>query len=398
MRYAGAALNREIRFCTCCPLHKQCKAPVPGDGDLNAPLFIIGQSPGAQEDQVGKPFIGPSGQLLRDTLRDFGVDEFYVTNGVKCHPVGNRAARRAEVEACSPWLDAELDLSSAKAVLILGAEALRGIFPKAKFPELRAKAPPQLERDGVPVWVGLHPAAVLRNPGLTPKFRELIRALSESLGCTAQLVPEGCTYILAQNAVECEDLWATIWSESPRFLALDTEFVESEGGSPPRLLGWSVAWGANRAAYIPHGDAGRNLLRALIFHPQVQHVDLILHSCQADIPVIQHYLDQKTCAASWPWDRTHDTCVAAYVLREPAVGLKILAWKYLGRELKGFESVVRGYASFDMLSLEEQAAYAAADADCTWLLWDQVFHAKVTAQVKAQAKVVSHAKQGFQDV
>src|SRR5437762_2185474 len=133
-------LDGSVRACTRCDLASRCVGPVPGTGSSKARSFWIGQSPGAEED--GKfPFIGKSGQLLRETLARFGIpiSETYLTNSGKCHPAGNKKLTKAQQAACLPWLEAELALwqpSDAQGLIVaLGADALQALLPKLSLSE-----------------------------------------------------------------------------------------------------------------------------------------------------------------------------------------------------------------------------------------------------------------------
>jgi len=121
----------ELRSCTRCDLSVTRQRVVVGSGPRHAPLMIIGEAPGRNEDEGGEPFIGRSGALLFDLVHDetgLTRDECFVTNVVKCRPPANRPPRRDEIAACRPWLLAQLEESAAKVVLALGNTAARAVF------------------------------------------------------------------------------------------------------------------------------------------------------------------------------------------------------------------------------------------------------------------------------
>ena len=134
--------------------------------------MFVGEQPGDQEDLAGKPFVGPSGQLLDDAMVQAGVprDEAYVTNAVKhfkWEPQGKRRKHKkpsaAEVAACRPWLEAEIRTLDTRVVLCLGVTAAQSVFGKSvRLNELRGRpfSTPLAES----VFVTTHPSAILRGP------------------------------------------------------------------------------------------------------------------------------------------------------------------------------------------------------------------------------------------
>ena len=106
------ALNEEIRDCDKCRLSKSRVNAICGEGDPNAKLMLIAQAPGENEDREGCMFIGPSGQVLDELLQKSGIkrEEIYMTNLVKCMLPNYRKPKADEIEACSVYLDREIEL------------------------------------------------------------------------------------------------------------------------------------------------------------------------------------------------------------------------------------------------------------------------------------------------
>lgn len=152
--------------CTRCPLHETRTQVVFGVGDPRSGLVFVGEAPGRDEDLKGEPFVGRSGQLLdRLVLEEVGLtrDRFYITNVVKSRPPANRDPLPHEIEACRPWLEAQLDIIDPKVVVTLGNFASRLLLgTKEGITKLRGRTYPY--RNGVLVPT-LHPAAVLRGGG-----------------------------------------------------------------------------------------------------------------------------------------------------------------------------------------------------------------------------------------
>jgi len=164
------ALEEAASGCRGCPLFKDATQTVFGAGRAAARLMLVGEQPGDKEDREGQPFVGPAGRLLDKALDEAGIDrsEAYVTNAVKhfkWRPRGNRrlhqTPRAGEIEACKPWLEAEVQAVEPEALLAMGATAARSLFgTKVKVTKDRGKP---LESPLAPVAaVTIHPSALLR--------------------------------------------------------------------------------------------------------------------------------------------------------------------------------------------------------------------------------------------
>ncbi len=176
----------EIRACTRCSLHKTRKNPVPGEGNLNATVMLIGEAPGRWEDEKGRPFVGAAGKLLDRLLglAGFRREEVYIANVLKCRPPGNRDPRPEEVEACTPFLDKQIQIIRPKVIVTLGRHSTRYIFSKAGLPfkrmgDVRGRAY-RAEVLGLAVVLvpTLHPASALYNPS----YRSLLETDFELIG------------------------------------------------------------------------------------------------------------------------------------------------------------------------------------------------------------------------
>ncbi len=115
-----------ITACRSCQLCESRKNPVPGAGDYNAKLVIVGEGPGAWEDEQGKPFVGRSGKLLDQIIEKHGElkrSEIFITNVVKCRPPGNRTPLPEEIKMCKGHLVAQLNTIRPRAILCMGSTA-----------------------------------------------------------------------------------------------------------------------------------------------------------------------------------------------------------------------------------------------------------------------------------
>ena len=154
----------KIRGTHCCGLCRDRMNAVPGEGNPNARLMLVGEGPGATEDATGRPFVGQAGKLLDDILQAIEVprETVYITNIVKCRPPQNRKPLPDEIAACIPYLHRQIDLIRPKVLLALGGtagEAMLGV--RKSLGELRMKVH---TFNDIPLVVTYHPAALLRNP------------------------------------------------------------------------------------------------------------------------------------------------------------------------------------------------------------------------------------------
>lgn len=158
-------IRAPILDCQSCSLREGCTQVVFGEGNPAARMVILGDGPGAEEDQLGRPFVGTSGQLLDKILAACGWDRFthtYVLNVVKCRPPKNRPPTPDEVAACRPNLDAQLLVLQPQIIVLLGATALQAMLgPEARVTKLRGC---WIHRDGIWYMPTYHPAALLRDP------------------------------------------------------------------------------------------------------------------------------------------------------------------------------------------------------------------------------------------
>jgi uracil-DNA glycosylase family 4 len=160
-----ATLASLARSCVACPeLAASRRHVVVGDvpAEGRARLVIVGEAPGATEDETGRPFVGKSGALLDLLLAEAGLDraEVAVLNIVKCRPPGNRTPKAPEVARCSGWLRRQLELLDARVVVALGLSSAKWFLgPRTVLGEVRGR-PHQV--DGRAVWVTYHPSAAIR--------------------------------------------------------------------------------------------------------------------------------------------------------------------------------------------------------------------------------------------
>jgi DNA polymerase len=158
------ALADRIRACTDCRLCRERRHAVPGEGPSDARLVVVGEGPGATEDETGRPFVGRAGDLLTEILAaiDLPRERVYICNVVKCRPPENRKPLPDEIESCTPYLVRQLALLRPAVILAMGATAAETLLNvRQPLGQLRNK----IHRfRGIPLVVTYHPAALLRNP------------------------------------------------------------------------------------------------------------------------------------------------------------------------------------------------------------------------------------------
>lgn len=182
------SLKRECAACRGCSLCQTRQRLVFGMGNEQAELMFIGEGPGEQEDRQGLPFVGPAGKLLDDMLEmiDLKREKVYIANVVKCRPPGNRDPLNIEQDACSPWLERQIQLLDPKIIVCLGRiAAMRMIGPEFRITREHGK---WYDLDGRRVMATYHPSALLRDVTKRPEafldlrsLRKEVRAVCSSV-------------------------------------------------------------------------------------------------------------------------------------------------------------------------------------------------------------------------
>ena len=170
-----ASLKRRAAGCTACPLYAHATQTVFGEGPQDARLMLVGEVPGDREDRLGHPFVGPAGQLLDRCLAEAGIDRkaAYVTNVVKHFKWFARGKKRmhgkvnrSEIEACKPWILAELRAIKPQVLVCLGATAAQALIDPA-FRVTRQRGEFVSSEMAPHVMATVHPSALLRGEPVT---------------------------------------------------------------------------------------------------------------------------------------------------------------------------------------------------------------------------------------
>jgi DNA polymerase len=188
-----SALREAAASCRACELYKTGTQTVFGEGAEHAEVMFVGEQPGDREDKEGKPFVGPAGGVLDEALQQAGIDRrrVYITNAVKhfkWKPQGKRRLHQkpnaAEINACRPWLDAEIGVVKPHLLVLLGATAAQALLGRDFRVTLQRGQ--LIERPGLPPMMAtVHPSSILRAPD--DEARELeMRAFVKDLQRVAQ--------------------------------------------------------------------------------------------------------------------------------------------------------------------------------------------------------------------
>ena len=158
-------LHAEIERCKNCDLARHRTKVVPGEGPEDATILFIGEAPGWYEDQSGRPFVGSAGQFLDQLIGMIGLkrNQVFIANVIKCRPPENRDPMPGEIQACSKWLERQLELIKPKVVVTLGRYSMAKYFPGESISKVHGRA---RRINNVTYFAMYHPAAALHQGNL----------------------------------------------------------------------------------------------------------------------------------------------------------------------------------------------------------------------------------------
>jgi uracil-DNA glycosylase len=186
MSDALAQVAAGVRECRACPLWRTATQGVPGEGSGESGILFLGEAPGFNEDQQGRPFVGAAGRLLDELLAGIGLDrsKVFITNVVRHRPPENRDPLPAEIAACDAWTAQQLAALRPRVVVTLGRFAMGKWLPGESISRIHGK--PRVV-DGLTVFPMFHPAAALRSPALRPQMVADFAALAIFLATAPEL-------------------------------------------------------------------------------------------------------------------------------------------------------------------------------------------------------------------
>jgi len=173
-------VNRALRSCEKCRLHRTRTNVVPGEGSAGAEIMFVGQCPGFHEDHQGLPFVGRAGELLNELLTSINIkrEKIFITNIVKDRPPENRDPMVDEVRACSPYLERQIKIINPKLIVALGRFAAEFFIPDGKISNIHG-VPHRVK--GLLILPLYHPAAALRSPGVLDELRRDFKKIPKVL-------------------------------------------------------------------------------------------------------------------------------------------------------------------------------------------------------------------------
>lgn len=184
----------EVTLCKKCALYHSRKNAVPGEGPGNAEIMFIGEGPGFNENEQGRPFVGAAGKFLDELLAQAGLKRtgVWIGNVVKCRPPGNRDPLPEELKACDDYLERQISAINPKIIITLGRYSMGKYLPGAKISQVHG----QMRRIGNHFVIAMfHPAAALHQPALKPSiekdFSQLPHLLEQARSELKRSVPAG---------------------------------------------------------------------------------------------------------------------------------------------------------------------------------------------------------------
>ena len=179
----------EVSTCASCDLCKSRTRAVPGEGNPQAKILFIGEGPGFHEDKQGRPFVGPSGQLLQELLKSINLkrEDVFITNVVKCRPPDNRDPLPSEIDACNDYLDRQIAAIQPLVIVTLGRHSMAKFFSGEKISAIHGRP---RKKDGYICIPMFHPAAALRTESYKIALREDFKKIPVALAEAERLAVE----------------------------------------------------------------------------------------------------------------------------------------------------------------------------------------------------------------
>lgn len=186
-------ISAEVRKCQRCPLFRGATNGVPGEGNVEAEVMFIGEGPGFNEDQQGRPFVGQAGKLLTESIEEleWRRSDVFITNVVRHRPAGNRDPLPEEIAACDVWTDRILELVNPKVIVTLGRFSMGKFINGVTISKIHGQARlSSYKGKQYVVFPMFHPAAALRAGDVMNQFKEDFKKLPEVVKMDADtLIP-----------------------------------------------------------------------------------------------------------------------------------------------------------------------------------------------------------------
>jgi uracil-DNA glycosylase family 4 len=179
----------QMASCVACDLSRQRTKVVPGEGAEDADVLFIGEAPGFNEDQQGRPFVGAAGGFLDELLHSVGLsrETVYIANVVKCRPPGNRDPLPHEIQTCRPWLEKQIEIIQPRVIVTLGRFSLARYIPGESISKVHGR---ERRVGDITVFPMYHPAAALHQGSLRRVIEEDMKKLPKVLESLGGSVPD----------------------------------------------------------------------------------------------------------------------------------------------------------------------------------------------------------------
>jgi len=193
-------IAKAVVSCKKCRLCKSRKKAVPGEGNLDSRIIFVGEAPGQNEDDQGRPFVGRAGSLLSEMLERIKLkrEQVWIGNVVKCRPPENRAPMVDELRNCSPYLESQIRLINPKIIVTLGRFALEHFIKDAKISNKHGI--PLVWKDRI-IYPLYHPAAALRNPQVAEILKKEFKKIPEVMEKCEELLKNKVVVKSADNQI-----------------------------------------------------------------------------------------------------------------------------------------------------------------------------------------------------
>ena len=184
-------LRKKALKCERCKLREGCKQVVMGEGSLENKIMFIGEGPGANEDKIGRPFVGKAGNLLDKIMDsvDINREDVYISNIIKCRPPNNRTPSISEAKACMPILKSEIEIIDPKVIITLGSTALKYLIDQDM--SITRNRGQWIERGKYYILPTFHPAYLLRNPNAKKAVWRDFKLISKAIDRINELKKSG---------------------------------------------------------------------------------------------------------------------------------------------------------------------------------------------------------------
>lgn len=339
--YPIQAANNAIDWVRMIPGHALAGAP----GPEPAPVMIIGKMPGREEVQQQRYFVGESGKILRNLLTELNVphSNWYATNVCRFGlPIGMKDIRKTWIKECAYFLFQEILLVKPKFLLLLGADAIKSIFPNQTLKRIRGAF---IENNGMQVFSTTNPAAVIHKPEMRPAFVDDMRVFTSALK-NGHAVKKPTKYWYIDNQEDLDNAVDKLIGAGANRFAMDCEWA-GRHFKTGHLRTIQICWSSGQVIVIrlrddsqeecfkPNRYAAVNALRKLLFREGVQ---IIGHGFRADLPWliefgltdILHYFYMDTMLVNHVLEENAQHALSAVVLRTSDLGrydLELEEWK-----------------------------------------------------------------------